>query len=228
MITALIAKAAVAASAIAHPAAAQPVATYQPSDVTQAKITPVATHVKPVTTLKKTVKNYHIVRPGESLSAIAQKHNVPGGWVSLYAANHKKIKNPDVIYAGQKLMLPDRALHIALPRRTDYIPRHAKPVSTPVQAPTASSNTAPSSSAGVSPSSSFEACVISRESGGNSQVMNSSGHYGLYQFSESTWEAYGGSASTFGHASAAEQKRVFDNAMASPGGASNWSPYDGC
>jgi hypothetical protein len=58
--------------------------------------------------------------------------------------------------------------------------------------------------------------------------MNSSGHYGLYQFSASTWAAYGGNPSTFGNASAAEQTQVFNNAMATPGGASNWSPYDGC
>jgi soluble lytic murein transglycosylase-like protein len=69
--------------------------------------------------------------------------------------------------------------------------------------------------------------VISRESGGNPQVMNSSGHYGLYQFSESTWEAYGGSASDFGDASVAEQNQVFDDALAA-GGQSNWSAYDGC
>ena len=76
-------------------------------------------------------------------------------------------------------------------------------------------------------SSSFESCVIARESGGNAQVMNSSGHYGLYQFSASTWSAYGGSASDFGHASAAEQHQVFANAVAQ-GGQSNWAPYDGC
>ena len=80
----------------------------------------------------------------------------------------------------------------------------------------------------VTPGSGFEACVISRESGGNAQVMNPSGHYGLYQFSASTWQAYGGSAADFGHASAFEQRRIFLNAMATPGGAANWSPYDGC
>jgi hypothetical protein len=57
--------------------------------------------------------------------------------------------------------------------------------------------------------------------------MNSSGHYGLYQFSASTWAAYGGNPADFGHASAAEQNQVFANAMAA-GGQSNWSPYDGC
>jgi hypothetical protein len=48
--------------------------------------------------------------------------------------------------------------------------------------------------------SSFQQCVISRESGGNAQVMNSSGHYGLYQFSASTWAAARGNPADFGHA----------------------------
>jgi resuscitation-promoting factor RpfB len=69
--------------------------------------------------------------------------------------------------------------------------------------------------------------VVARESGGNSQVMNSSGHYGLYQFSSSTWAAYGGNPADFGNASVAEQNQVFANALAQ-GGQSNWAPYDGC
>jgi hypothetical protein len=73
----------------------------------------------------------------------------------------------------------------------------------------------------------FTSCVIARESGGNSQVMNASGHYGLYQFSASTWAAYGGSPGAFGNASVAEQNQVFNNALAA-GGQSNWSAYDGC
>jgi Transglycosylase-like domain len=53
------------------------------------------------------------------------------------------------------------------------------------------------------------------------------GHYGLYQFSASTWAAYGGNPADFGSASVAEQNQVFANALAS-GGQSNWSAYDGC
>src|SRR5712691_4951669 len=60
----------------------------------------------------------------------------------------------------------------------------------------------------------IEQCIISRESGGNSQVMNSSGHYGLYQFSASTWSAYGGNPGHFGNASVAEQNQVFNSAIA--------------
>ena len=77
------------------------------------------------------------------------------------------------------------------------------------------------------PGGAFGACVISRESGGNSQVMNSTGHYGLYQFSASTWAGYGGNPADFGHATVAEQEQVFSSALAA-GGQSNWSPYDGC
>jgi LysM repeat protein len=75
--------------------------------------------------------------------------------------------------------------------------------------------------------SAFQSCVINAESGGNSQVMNSSGHYGLYQFSASTWAEYGGNPADFGNASVAEQNQVFNNAIAA-GGESNWAPYDGC
>lgn len=74
---------------------------------------------------------------------------------------------------------------------------------------------------------SFQSCVIQRESGGNAQVMNSSGHYGLYQFSRETWIESGGNPADFGNASAAEQNQVFQQAFARFGTAP-WAPYDGC
>jgi transglycosylase-like protein/LysM domain-containing protein len=73
----------------------------------------------------------------------------------------------------------------------------------------------------------FQSCVIARESGGNSQVMNSSGHYGLYQFAAGTWAAAGGNPGDFGHASVAEQNQVFASAYAK-WGTQPWAGYDGC
>jgi hypothetical protein len=99
--------------------------------------------------------------------------------------------------------------------------------SAPVEQSASVSDASDTASVSTSGDGSFQACVISRESGGDSQVMNSSGHYGLYQFSASTWAAYGGNPADFGDASAAEQNQVFDNAV-SQGGESNWSAYDGC
>ncbi len=98
----------------------------------------------------------------------------------------------------------------------------------PVQpAPGAAAGPGPSTYSGGIPGGAFGQCVVARESGGQTQVMNSTGHYGLYQFSASTWAAYGGNPADFGHASAAEQNQVFANALAR-GGESNWAPYDGC
>jgi len=96
-------------------------------------------------------------------------------------------------------------------------------------APAASTDTSSATQASSSstPGGAFGQCVVQRESGGNAQVMNSSGHYGLYQFSASTWAEYGGNPAEFGNATVTEQNQVFANAMAA-GGQSNWAPYDGC
>ncbi len=107
-------------------------------------------------------------------------------------------------------------------------PVESAPVqSAPVQSAPVQSAPAQAAPASYSGGSGLQQCIISAESGGNSQVMNASGHYGLYQFSASTWQAYGGSAGSFGNASVAQQNQVFNNAIAA-GGASNWTPYDGC
>ncbi len=108
-------------------------------------------------------------------------------------------------------------------------PVQAAPVqAAPVQAaPVQAAPVQAAPAATYSGGSGLQQCIISAESGGNSQVMNASGHYGLYQFSASTWQEYGGSAASFGNASVAEQNQVFNNAIAA-GGASNWTPYDGC
>jgi Transglycosylase-like domain/LysM domain len=169
----------------------------------------------------------YTVRSGDSLSAIAGKvYHKQNAWPVLYWANRDKVHWANVIGEGQVLKVP------ALPAKIPAAPSQLGPAPAPapaaVSAVTSTSAPAQASASGTySGGGGFASCVIARESGGNSQVMNSSGHYGLYQFSASTWQAYGGSAADFGHASVSEQNRVFNNAMAQ-GGQSNWSPYDGC
>ena len=175
----------------------------------------------------------YTVRSGDSLSLIALKvYHDPGAWPVLYWANRNQVRWANSIQVGEVLTVPTR------PRSLPAAPRQLGPTHAPVAHPTvieqdaaqsvSSVTSAPAHTATTSSGdSSFQACVIARESGGNSQVMNSSGHYGLYQFSSSTWAEYGGNPAEFGHASVAEQNRVFDNAIAA-GGQYNWSPYDGC
>jgi LysM repeat protein len=168
------------------------------------------------------------VKSGDSLSSIAQRfYHEQAAWPVIYYANRSKIHYADEITVGQTLKIPVKPAKIpAAPGSTGPAPSSSSSSSSGSSG--SSSYSAPvQTDATYSGSSSFQSCVIARESGGNSQVMNSSGHYGLYQFSESTWVAYGGSAASFGNASVAEQNQVFDNAMAQ-GGESNWAPYDGC
>jgi LysM repeat protein len=175
----------------------------------------------------------YTVRSGDTLSSIALRvYHDPGAWPVLYWANRNQVRWANSIQVSEVLTVPAR------PRHLPTAPRQLGPTHAPVARPTVIEQNAeqPASSVTSAPAqtatsysgdSSFQECVITRESGGNSQVMNSTGHYGLYQFSASTWAAYGGSPAEFGHASVAEQNRVFDNAIAA-GGQFNWAPYDGC
>ena len=178
----------------------------------------------------------YTIRSGDSLSSIAAKvYHKQNAWPVLYWANRDKVHWANVVSAGQVLKVP--VLPAKIPAAPGQLGPAAAPAaamaSGPVQATAAvsggtySGGSAGGTYSGGSAGGSFGACVIARESGGNSQVMNSSGHYGLYQFSASTWQAYGGSAASFGTASVAQQNQVFSNAVAR-GGQSNWSPYDGC
>jgi LysM repeat protein len=194
-----------------------------------AAIHPVAATVRKPTASKSAT---YTVRSGDTLSTIAQKvYHDPGAWPVLYWANRHKIRYADSVDVGQVLTVPVKPAHIpAAPSQLAPTPapapEQAQQTVTDQQASAGASQPAQAAST-YTGSGSFQECVISAESGGNSQVMNSSGHYGLYQFSSSTWAAYGGNPGEFGDATVAEQNQVFDNAMAA-GGASNWSAYDGC
>jgi LysM repeat protein len=171
--------------------------------------------------------SWYTVKAGDSLSAIAGRtyHN-QDAWPVLYWANRSKIHWANIIEPGQVLRIPVKPARIPDP------PGALGPGPAPAAQVSAAASATPqgavaASYSGAAPGGSFGQCVIARESGGNAQVMNATGHYGLYQFSASTWAAYGGSPADFGHASVAEQNQVFANAMAQ-GGQSNWSAYDGC
>jgi LysM repeat protein len=173
------------------------------------------------------------VKTGDTLSEIAKTQMGTDDWAGLYLANRHVIgKNYNVIEPGQTLTLklrsgklPSLAIRHVVTHTSvsaSYVPTHHS-----VSTSSVSHTSSVSADAHYSGSSSMQQCIISRESGGNPNVMNSSGHYGLYQFSESTWVAYGGSAADFGNASVSEQNQVFATAV-SRNGYNDWTPYDGC
>ena len=60
--------------------------------------------VKKPAAVKTSGKTY-TVKSGDTLSKIAQRLDVNGGWHKLWAAN-PKLSNPNVIHVGQRLQLP--------------------------------------------------------------------------------------------------------------------------
>src|ERR1700722_7242471 len=174
----------------------------------------------------------YVVGAGDTLASIAKPLYANADyWPVLYQANHATVRYASQIHVGQALTVPDKPAKIPSAPKELALTAPAPSTASSGQGYSSASSATATATATASTysgsSGSFQACVIARESGGNPQVMNSSGHYGLYQFSASTWAAYGGNPADFGDASVAEQNKVFDNAMAA-GGASNWAPYDGC
>jgi hypothetical protein len=204
-----------------------------------AQVTPKAA----INAVKPSAPTAYTVEKGDYLTKIAQEYCPSAAdWTGLYESNKGVIgSNPDEIVQGERLVLDCHLAEVtAVYRQPSWwhshhlnhlnrLARYNRPAQEPSAPPTAGQAPVQHSDTTVSTAgdSSFQRCVIQRESGGNTQVTNASGHWGLYQFSESTWEAYGGSAADFGHAGADVQNQVFANAMAQ-GGESNWSLYDGC
>ncbi len=173
----------------------------------------------------------YVVRSGDALSLIAKRHyHDAAAWACVYDANKKVVSNPALITPGEVLVLPVHvSSHCAVPAvhqeavlTSSVTPdRPSQPVSEPVEP------SQPVPTGTYTGSTAMQECIISRESGGDPDIWNASGHWGLYQFSESTWVAHGGSPADFGTASIAEQNQIFYNAVAEDG-YSDWAPYDGC
>ena len=172
----------------------------------------------------------YTVHSGDTLSAISGRFcGTAADYPSLAAASG--ITNPDVSQVGQRIRL--RCHHAAAaPAPSGGANASDDAASAPSagsRQPSAQPAQAPSvSTAGVS---AFEACVISRESGGNPQAVNpSSGAGGLFQFLPSTWAALGFAGSYPGGAQTAPvgvQEAAFSKLYAEAG-TSPWAPYDGC
>jgi resuscitation-promoting factor RpfA len=70
------------------------------------KVTAKAVHKAKSAHPKKSRSKIYVVRRGDTLSTIASRHHVRGGWHALYNANRAHIHNPNLIRVGQRLQLP--------------------------------------------------------------------------------------------------------------------------
>ncbi len=153
-------------------------------------------------------KKAYVVRAGDSLSGIAGKQGLgTGGWRLIYDAN-ASIKNPDLIFPGQNLVIPPknaRLAHRPLPTLQPLQVRQQGSDSQSRQHATSTSNRSRRSSsiAGGGVWDRLAQC----ESGGNWSTSTGNGYYGGLQFTPGSWHAAGGSGMP-NQASREEQIRV--------------------
>lgn len=133
------------------------------------------------------------VQPGDYLTKIAKAHDTTA--LRLFYANGD-IKDPDLIYPGQKLRVPsaDEKLTPRPVPTNQQLPTPTKAESTNAAAPQRSSYRHTSASAPAVSSGSVWDRVAACESGGNWHINTGNGYYGGLQFSSGTWLGYGGGA----------------------------------
>ena len=200
--------AAVLASAFALPAVAEPVNAVQRG---QTKIIAAKTDQK-----RKKVT----VKQGDSLSKIAKKAKL-SSWRPVWDLN-KKIKHPNLIYPGQKLLLPAKG------EQVKHRPLPALAVTRVVSqeraaAPSSSQRSTVTRSAAAPAGGGVWDRLAQCESGGNWGINTGNGYSGGLQFSPGTWAANGGTGSAH-NASRAEQIRVAERVRASQG----WGAWPAC
>ena len=201
--------AAVLVSAFALPAMAEPVHAVQR---VPAKIVAAKTDHK-----RKQV----VVKRGDTLSRIAKRAKL-ASWRPIWDLN-KKISHPNLIYPGQKLLIPakgEKVKHRPLPAlavtRVVSQERAAAPASS-------SRRSTVTRSASTSVGGSVWDRLAQCESGGNWNTNTGNGYAGGLQFSQGTWAANGGSGSAH-NASRADQIRVAERVRASQG----WGAWPAC
>lgn len=145
-------------------------------------------YAAPTKVNNKSVKMVKIL-PGDSLSKIATENGSTAQ--RLYDAN-TTVKNPDLIYPGDKLRIPsaeEQLVSRPMPTITPAVVHQSPTVNaTPAPSPRAST---PVNAPSVSSGSVWDQ-LAQCEAGGNWSINTGNGYYGGLQFSISSWRAVGG------------------------------------
>jgi len=179
----------------------------------------------------------YTVKSGDTLSGVAQHYNTT--WEAIYDANQSTIHNPNMVYVGQQIRVPEGDLATSVPAQSSAPQSSASPSSvqstpvksysvTPVQSSTPAQSTSDTASSGGSGNgssalddipgvpSSFAACVAYRESTNDTNPAANGDAYGIIPAS-----GYNVSGDSL-----AQQKQVFKEIYDTTG-ASAWAA-DGC
>jgi LysM repeat protein len=142
----------------------------------------------------------YTVKPGDTLSGIAQNYNTT--WEAVYHSNQAEIKNPNLVYVGEQLRVPqgDQATSLApvqaAPQSATVhsvpVQHYTAPAAAPVHTSYAATQSTARSTGSVSSGSgsgglsdipgvpqSYAACVAYRESTNNTNPAAHGNAYGI-------------------------------------------------
>lgn len=146
--------------------------------------------------------NFVSVKKGDTLSKIAKKNDTT--YKRLFNAN-KNIKNPDLIYPGDKLRIPTKEEKLKNRLVSDVLEDTGSNLKYDHPAGNSSANVKYSGyDSGGGVWDKLAAC----ESGGNWSINTGNGYYGGLQFTQSSWNAVGGSGSPASASKAEQIKRA--------------------
>lgn len=158
--------------------------------------------------------NTYTVRSGDTLSGIASQYG--DTWQQFQEINN--LPNPDLIYPGQVLKVPSQSLDTSSSPIVTTGQQNLAPDNSTPNVQNTSSQASPQST--TTPASSVNWNAVAQcESSGDWSANTGNGFYGGLQFTQSTWDAYGGAqyASSPQNASQAQQETVANSVLAGQG-----------
>jgi LysM repeat protein len=134
-------------------------------------------------------------------------------------AQYNQLKDPNLIYPGEKLLLPDSISNYESTMEMEPNPVVSISASEPQQQSAPIQIVSQPQPAPIQSSGGWTgpwACIAQHESGGNPATNTGNGYYGGLQFSLSTWLANGGTGNP-ADASIAQQEAIANRVLASSG-----------
>lgn len=165
-----------------------------------------------------------VVQKGDTLTKIATAHQTT--YIRLFDAN-EKIKDPDVIYPGDQVRIPEPSEQLAsrpIPSNQPAPAPQPKKQATPkapakAKAPAPRRTSAPAPAASVASGSVWDR-LAACESGGNWSINTGNGYYGGLQFSLATWRGLG--APGYPHQASRETQIAYAEKLLARSGWGQW------